>query len=329
MIPWHTRSEGNWREGFGGYMSILVVGSVAYDNLETPAGRREDVLGGAATHFSTAASFFATVDMVGVVGGDFAHEHIDFLKRMGIGLAGLKVVEDGKTFRWNGHYLNDLNQAETRDTQLGVFATFDPELADHHRKRPILFLANIHPALQLKVLEQMEGPRLIAMDTMNLWIDTERDALMKVIRCVDMIFVNDAEARSLTGESNVTCAARRIMEWGPEYVVVKRGEYGALVYSAEGVFAAPAYPLDHVCDPTGAGDTFAGGFLGYLAHVGNFDSVAIRRAAVCGSVMASFQVEDFGLDRLRYLTKADIDGRFRNLCEIAHFGASPIFVEKP
>ncbi len=310
-------------------MSILVVGSVAYDNLETPAGRRENVLGGAATHFSTAASFFTTVHIVGVVGGDFEREHIDFLESRGINLTGLKVVADGKTFRWDGHYLKDINQAETLATELGVFAKFDPELTDHHRRRPLLFLANIHPVLQLKVLEQMEGPRLIAMDTMNLWIDTEREALMKVIRCADMIFVNDAEARSLTGENNVTVAARKIMEWGPKYVVVKRGEYGALVYSGEKVFSVPALPLEEVVDPTGAGDTFAGGFLGYLARVGSFDEMAMRRAAVCGSVMASFQVEDFGLERLKRLTHDEIDARFREFCELAHFGAAPIFVEKP
>ncbi len=325
MIPWYTRPRGNWREGYGGNMSILVVGSVAYDDLETPAGRREEVLGGAATHFSTAASFFTTVHMVGVVGNDFADEHKEFLESRGINISGLKVIEDGKTFRWKGHYLNDLNQAETLDTQLGVFANFDPELTDQHRTRSILFLANIHPELQMKVLEQMEGPKLIAMDTMNLWIDTEREALMKVIKCVDMIFVNDAEARSLTGEDNVTLAARKIMEWGPKYIVIKRGEYGSLVYTADTVFSTPALPLTEVTDPTGAGDTFAGGFLGYLARVGNMEDMSMRRAAVCGSVMASFQVEDFGLDRLRNLTHKDIDNRFKQFCELAHFGSSPVF----
>jgi len=325
MIPWYTRQRGNWREGYGGNMSILVVGSVAYDDLETPKGKRENVLGGAATHFSTAASFFTAVNMVGVVGGDFAQEHIEFLEDRGINISGLQVVADGKTFRWKGHYLNDLNQAETMNTELGVFADFDPKLSEHHRTLPFLFLANIHPSLQLRVLEQMEGPRLIAMDTMNLWIDTEREALMKVIKCVDMIFVNDAEARSLTGEENVTLAARKIMSWGPKYVVVKRGEYGSLVYTADTVFSTPALPLTEVVDPTGAGDTFAGGFLGYLSRVGNLEDMSIRRAAVCGSVMASFQVEGFGLDRLRRLTHEDIDKRFKQFCELAHFGSAPVF----
>ncbi len=325
MIPWYDRQKGNWRRGYGGDMSILVVGSVAYDDLETPSGRRDDVLGGAATHFSTAASFFTTVHMVGVVGDDFADEHVEFLKGRGINIAGLQIIEDGKTFRWKGHYMDDLNQARTLDTQLGVFADFDPELSDIHRTRPYLFLANIHPELQLKVLEQMEGPKLIAMDTMNLWIDTERESLMKVIRGVDMIFVNDAEARSLSGEENVTLAARAIMSWGPKYVVVKRGEYGSLVYTSDTVFSTPALPLTEVKDPTGAGDTFAGGFLGYLSRVGNIEDMSVRRAAVCGAVMASFQVEDFGLDRMRTLTHEDIDNRFRQFCEMAHFGSAPVF----
>jgi sugar/nucleoside kinase (ribokinase family) len=306
-------------------MSILVVGSVAYDNLETPSGRRDDILGGAATHFSAAASFFTTVHLVGVVGGDFESAHIEFLRGRGIDLAGLKIIRDGKTFRWSGHYLNDLNQAETLETHLGVFATFDPELNDHHRERPYLFLANIHPALQLKVLDQMTAPRLRAMDTMNLWINTERATLQKVIERVDLIFVNDGEARLLTGEKNVTKAARKIMGWGPKYVVVKRGEHGALLFAGDQVFAAPALPLAHVVDPTGAGDTFAGGFLGCVAREGKFDEAVLRRAVVCGSVMASFQVEDFGLDRLRRLTHTEIDGRFAAFRDLSFFDHNPIF----
>ncbi len=308
-------------------MSILVVGSVAYDTLETPAGRREDVLGGAATHFSTAASFFTDVHLVGVVGDDFKDEHVEFLKGRGINLAGLEKVENGKTFRWSGHYLNDINQAVTRKTDLGVFANFDPRLSDIHRERPYLFLANIHPDLQLKVLRQMKKPELIAMDTMNLWIDTTREALQRVIERVDMIFVNDAEARALSGKGNVTLAARRIMEWGPKTVVVKRGEYGALVYKGDMIFSAPALPLSEVRDPTGAGDTFAGGFMGYVARSGGISGDDLKRAAVCGSVMASFQVEDFGLDRLRNLTHDEIDKRFETFCELASFGRNPIFAD--
>jgi len=306
-------------------MSILVVGSVAYDTLETPVGRREDILGGAATHFSTAASFFTDVHLVGVVGDDFKAEHVEFLKGRGINLAGLEVVENGKTFRWSGHYLNDLNQAETRKTDLGVFADFDPKLSEHHRERPYLFLANINPELQLRVLEQMKRPTLTAMDTMNLWIDTTRSDLQKVIERVDMIFVNDAEARALSGKGNVTLAARKIMEWGPKTVVIKRGEHGALVYKGSMIFSAPALPLAEVKDPTGAGDTFAGGFLGYLAKMGSLTDDDLKRAAVCGSVMASFQVEDFGLDRLRHLTPREIDQRFETFCDLTSFGRKPVF----
>ncbi|MBN1282724.1 MAG: sugar kinase [Proteobacteria bacterium] len=306
-------------------MSILVVGSVAYDTLETPVGRREDILGGAATHFSAAASFFTDVHLVGVVGDDFKAEHVEFLKGRGINLAGLEVVENGKTFRWSGHYLNDINQAETRKTELGVFAEFDPKLSEQHRARPYLFLANIHPSLQLKVLDQMRRPRLTAMDTMNLWIDTTRDELQKVIERVDMIFVNDAEARALSGKNNVTLAARRIMEWGPGTVVIKRGEYGALVYKGDMVFFAPALPLPEVRDPTGAGDTFAGGFMGYIARMGSTSDDDLKRAAVLGSVMASFQVEDFGLDRLRRLARPEIEERFLAFCRLAQFSTDRVF----
>lgn len=306
-------------------MSILVVGSVAYDNLETPSGMRQGVLGGAATHFSAAASFFTDVHLVGVVGHDFETAHIEFLRNKGIDITGLKVVPGGKTFRWSGHYLNDLNQAETLETDLGVFATFDPELSDHHRRRPYLFLANIHPKLQLKVLDQMERPELIAMDTMNLWIKTERGALQKVIDRADLIFVNDGEARLLTGEANVLKAAKRIMEWGPKHVVIKRGEYGALLFSGESLFSAPGLPLLEVRDPTGAGDTFAGGFLGYVARRGGLDDETFKCAVVCGSVMASFQVEDFGLERLKSLEPFEIDERFRTFKQISHFEPHLIF----
>lgn len=306
-------------------MSIVVVGSVAYDNLETPAGKRTDVLGGAATHFSTAASFFTNVYLVGVVGGDFDEEHIAFLKGRGVDLSGLQVVSEGKTFRWDGHYLNDLNQAETLGTELGVFGAFDPVLSEEHRGHDFLFLANIHPALQRKVLDQMTGPKLTAMDTMNLWIDTTRDELQQVIERVDLLFVNDAEARALTGEHNIIAAARAIQGWGPTHVVVKRGEYGAMLFTPETIFVAPALPLEEVVDPTGAGDTFAGGFLGLVAKTGSLDEGTLRRAVIAGSVMASYQVEDFGLDRLRRLTNDEINDRFTLFQQIAHFEPSPLF----
>jgi sugar/nucleoside kinase (ribokinase family) len=307
-------------------MSILVVGSVAYDNLETPEGKRERVLGGAATHFAAAASFFSRVHLIGVVGSDFERAHMEFLASCGIDLAGLTVVPGGKTFHWSGHYLNDLNQAETRETQLGVFASFDPKLSEHHRERPYIFLANIHPELQLKVLDQVRRPKLVAMDTMNLWINTSRETLDRVIRRVDLLFVNDGEARLLTGERNITRAAEQLLERGPRIVVVKKGEHGALLYAHGKVFAAPALPHAKVVDPTGAGDTFAGGFLGYLAAMGGEDAASLRRAVICGSVMASFQVEDFGLDRLRTLSRGEIEARFREFCDLSSFESSPVFV---
>lgn len=307
-------------------MSILVVGSVAYDDLETPAGARKDALGGAATHFSAAASFFSAVHLIGIVGDDFDPAHIEFFKSKGISTAGLKVVPGGKTFRWKGHYLTNLNQAETLSTELGVFATFDPELTDHHRKRPYLFLANIHPELQLKVLSQMEDPKLIAIDTMNYWISSTRDALQKVLERADLVFVNDGEARMLTGDGNLTMAAQKIRSWGPKYVVIKRGEHGALLFTPDHIFAAPAFLLSKVVDPTGAGDTFAGGFLGYLAREDRLNDETFRRAVILGSVMASFQVEDFGLDRLKGLSQSDIEERFTAFRDLAHFDHAPIFL---
>lgn len=304
---------------------ILVVGSVAYDDLETPSGKRTQVLGGAATHFSTAASFFTKVHMIGVVGSDFDSAHVDFLRSRNIDVSGLKIIPNGKTFRWAGHYLKDLNSAETLDTQLGVFATFDPELSNSHVEQPYLFLANIHPKLQLKVLNQMKRPKLVAMDTMNYWINTTRDDLQKIIEKVDLLFVNDGEAKSLTGENNITKAAQKIMSFGPKHVVIKRGEYGALLFSNGNIFSAPALPLTEVVDPTGAGDTFAGGFMGYVAKQDSISEETLRRSVVCGSVMASFQVEDFGLDRLRRLNSSDIDSRFSNFKNLSHFAPTPIF----
>ncbi len=308
-------------------MSILVVGSVAYDNLETPAGKRDDVLGGAATHFSVAASFFTDVHLVGIVGHDFEDAHIEFLRGRGINLNGLEVVTTGKTFRWTGSYLNDLNSAETHDTQLGVFAEFDPTLDEEQKTKPYLFLANIHPQLQLKVLDQMETPQLVAMDTMNLWINTERDALQKVIERVDCLFVNDGEAKLLTGESGMLAAAKTLRAWGPRIVVIKRGEYGSLLFTDAGIFSAPAFLLDSIADPTGAGDTFAGGFLGSVARAGNLEDETLRRGVLFGTVMASFQVQGFGLDRLRTLTRDEIEGRFSQLGKMLTADTSPLFAK--
>jgi sugar/nucleoside kinase (ribokinase family) len=299
-------------------MSLLVVGSVALDSLETPFGRREDVLGGSASYFSACASYFAPTRVVAVVGEDFPEEHVRFLASRGVDLTGL-VRRPGRTFRWKGRYEFDLNTAHTLDTQLNVFAEFRPELPAAHRDSDYVFLGNIDPDLQRAVLDQVRAPRFVACDTMNFWISSKRDSLLKTLRRVDMLFVNDAEARQLADEHNVVKAARRILSFGPRAVVVKRGEYGALFFSGDEVFAASAYPLPAVFDPTGAGDSFAGGFMGYVARSRREDPGTLRRAIVLGSVLASFTVEQFSLDRLRTLRPDEITARFAEAKQLAHF----------
>jgi len=299
-------------------MALLVVGSVALDSLQTPFGVREDVLGGSATYFSTAASFFAPVRVVAVVGEDFPEEHVQFLRGRGVDLAGLER-RPGRTFRWSGRYEFDLNQAHTLDTQLNVFADFRPELPEEFRDSSHVFLGNIDPELQLRVLDQVRAPAIVAADTMNFWITSRRPALLEVLRRVDLLFVNDAEARQLAGEHNIVRAARTILSFGPRSVVVKRGEYGALFFSGQDVFSSSAYPLAELFDPTGAGDSFAGGFMGYLARSGSLDASAMRRAMVVGSVVASFAVERFGLDRLRDLRPDEIRTRYDEFRRLAHF----------
>jgi sugar/nucleoside kinase (ribokinase family) len=299
-------------------MALLVVGSVALDSLETPFGRREDVLGGSAAYFSICASYFGPTRVVAVVGEDFPEEHLSFLSSRRVDLAGL-ARRPGRTFRWRGRYDFDLNTAHTLDTQLNVFAEFRPELPPHYRDSEYVFLGNIDPDLQRAVLDQVRAPRLVACDTMNFWISSKRESLLKTLRRVDMLFVNDAEARQLAEEHNVVKAARRILSFGPRAVVVKRGEYGALFFSGEEVFAASAYPLPAVFDPTGAGDSFAGGFMGYIARGRREDHAAMRRAMVLGSVLASFTVEQFSLDRLRTLAPEEIRARFAEAKRLAHF----------
>jgi sugar/nucleoside kinase (ribokinase family) len=299
-------------------MALLVVGSVALDSLETPFGVREDVLGGSATYFSTAASFFAPVRVVAVVGEDFPEAHVEFLRGRGVDLAGLER-RPGRTFRWAGRYEFDLNQAHTLDTQLNVFADFRPELPEGFRDSSHVFLGNIDPELQLRVLDQVRAPRIVAADTMNFWIASRRAALLEVLRRVDLLFVNDAEARQLAGEHNIVKAARAILSLGPSAVVVKRGEYGALFFAGSDVFASSAYPLAELFDPTGAGDSFAGGFMGYLARSGSLEPSAMRRAMVVGSVLASFAVERFSLDRLRDLEPGEIRARYSEFRRLAHF----------
>jgi len=301
-------------------MSILVVGSVAIDSVETPFGRGENVLGGSATYFSTAASFFTDVNLVAVVGDDFPPQHIDFLKSRNIDLAGLKR-EPGSTFRWKGRYGFDLNEAQTLDTQLNVFQTFRPQIPAEYAAAEYLILANIDPQLQLEVLEQVQNPRVIACDTMNFWISSKPEVLKKVIARVDFFIINEGEARQLTGEVNLVKAARAILAMGAKNLIIKRGEYGVLLFSGDSVFAAPAYPLENVFDPTGAGDTFAGGFMGYLASTGNLSEGSVRQAIIFGSVMASFTVEDFSLDRLRTLQYSEIDARYKSFKKMTHFEA--------
>lgn len=297
---------------------LVVVGSVALDTVEVPSGRRERVLGGSASYFSTAASYFTRPQLVAVVGEDFPTEHVELLRRRGVDLEGLER-RAGRTFFWEGRYSTNLNLRTTLETQLNVFADFEPRLPETFRDAEFVFLGNIQPRLQLDVLGQVRRPRLVAMDTMNLWIDTARVDLVKVLERTDVLVINDEEARQLAEEHNLPRAARAIRALGPRAVIVKRGDSGALLFHESGVFAAPAFPLDEVVDPTGAGDSFAGGFMGYLARVGDLGPAAVRVAMIYGSVMASFCVEAFSLDRLRALGPKEINERFRAFRDLTRF----------
>jgi sugar/nucleoside kinase (ribokinase family) len=301
---------------------VVVVGSVALDTLEIAGKVHADVLGGSASFFSVAAAHFGPVRLVAVVGEDFPKAHTDYLAERGVDLAGLER-KPGKTFRWRGRYADDLSSRTTLDTQLNVFADFRPKLPESYRDAELLFLGNIHPALQLEVLDQVRTPKLVALDTMNFWIEGERAALKQVLGRVDTFILNDEEARQLSGEHNLPRAARAIHAMGPRTIIVKRGDAGALLFywrdGKQTVFAAPAYPLEAVVDPTGAGDTFAGGFMGSLAKSGAFDAGAIRRAMFHGSVMASFCVEGIAHDRLRKVTRTEIEERYASFCDLTHF----------
>ena len=301
-------------------MSILVVGSVAFDSIETPFGKIDRALGGSATYFSVAASFFTPVQIVAVVGEDFTDADMEAFRDRPIDTSGLVRVKGGRTFHWSGAYGYDLNVAETRATHLNVFADFKPKLSENFRSPDVLFLANIDPVLQLDVLNQVQRPRLVALDTMNYWISSHRANLERVLREIDLLIVNEAEVRQFTGQANLLKGSRSLLEIGPKTLVIKRGEYGVLMITPERVFAAPAYPLESVFDPTGAGDTFAGGFLGYLGSVPAIDEDAMRRAIIYGSVLASFNVESFSLDRLREISRKDIDARYREFKTLTHFG---------
>ena len=299
--------------------SLLVVGSVAVDDIDGPYGWQRDQLGGSASFIGVAASYFTPrTSIVAVVGEDFAQEHIEMFRARGIDASGIER-RSGQTFRWVGRYAPDLATRETLDTQLGVFAQFQPKLTDAHRAAELVFLGNIDPVLQLQVVDQVRKPLLIAADTMNFWITGHRDALLTTLHRVHLLIINDEEARQLAGEHNLVRAAAVIRRMGPHSVVVKRGDAGALLFHEGGVFAAPALPLAEVRDPTGAGDAFAGGFIGYLAHAGRFDAASVRTAMIYGSVMGSFSVEQFSLDGLRNLTPALIQDRFDAFFELSRF----------
>ncbi|MBA2366367.1 MAG: sugar kinase [Actinobacteria bacterium] len=307
-------------------MSVTVVGSVAFDALETPFGKRDRILGGAATHFSLAASFFTQAHVVGIVGEDFGEDEFSVFSARGINTTDIKRVPGGSSFFWAGRYDEDMSVAQTLDTQLNVFADFDPELSTEARDCSILFLANIQPELQRRVRAQCPDARFVGLDSMNYWIKSARDSLVKAMRSVDAIIFNDVEVRMLTGEPNLSVAAHRIRELGPRVLFVKQGSYGACMYSEVGFFSIPAYPLETVVDPTGAGDSFAGGLCGYLDSLGGGRPTEnqLRCAAVYGSVLASFTVEDFGTERLQRLTDQEIADRFQEFKQMTVFEAPQV-----
>jgi sugar/nucleoside kinase (ribokinase family) len=289
-------------------MSVLVVGSVALDSVETPFGKADEVLGGSANYFAASASHQTAVQMVGVVGSDYPVEKLEPLKARGVDLAGVERAE-GESFRWRGRYRHDLNSAETLETRLGVFSHFKPKIPAQFRSADYVFLANIDPRLQIEVLSQVERPKLVACDTMNFWIESRRTDLLDLLGKVDLITLNDAEARQLTEQFNLVHAARWIMDRGPKTVLIKKGEHGAFMFTKHSIFYAPAYPLESVFDPTGAGDSFAGGFMGWLARTGDLSEENMRRAVVVGSAMGSFVVEKFSIGRLLEVTRTDIEKR--------------------
>jgi sugar/nucleoside kinase (ribokinase family) len=299
-------------------MSVLVVGSVALDSVETPFGKADDVLGGSATFFSASASHLTQVSVVGVVGNDYPMAQLDQLKKRGVDFSGLEQA-DGPSFRWRGRYGHDLNSAETLETHLGVFSHFSPKIPEKLRNSEYIFLANIDPRLQLDVLDQMKKPKLVACDTMNFWIQSRRPDLIKLLERVDLVTLNDGEARQLTEKANLVQAAEWILSRGPKHVIIKKGEHGAFMFTRNTIFFAPAFPLESVFDPTGAGDSFAGGFIGYIAKCGDLSEASLRRAVVYGSVMGSFAVEKFSIERLMTVSKAEIDQRVRELRKLVTF----------
>jgi sugar/nucleoside kinase (ribokinase family) len=299
-------------------MSVLVVGSVALDSVETPFGKADDALGGSGTFFSASASHFTPVQLVGIVGSDYPVEKLKPLEQRGVDLAGLEHAE-GKSFRWRGRYRHDLNSAETLETHLGVFSNFMPKIPEQFRSAPFVFLGNIDPRLQIDVLRQVKRPKLVACDTMNFWIESRRPELIELLKQVDIVTLNDGEARQLTEQANLVKAARWIMDMGPKHVIIKKGEHGAFLFSGTSIFFAPAFPLESVFDPTGAGDSFAGGFIGYLARTADLSEENMRRAVIYGCAMGSFAVEKFSIERLLEITREDIDARVKELRKLVTF----------
>lgn len=300
-------------------MSILVVGSVALDTINTPFGHANEALGGSATYFSYSASFFSTVQLVAVVGTDFSKDHIKLLEDKGVSVKGLEVAP-GKTFRWTGLYENDMNSAQTKKTDLNVFQSFKPKVPESYKSTPHVFLANIDPDLQLDVLKQIKNPQLVGCDTMNLWIEHKKESLNKLLGKVNIFLLNDAEARQLTGITNLFKAGNDLLKRGPNVVVIKKGEHGAILMTKDFFFVAPAYPLENVFDPTGAGDCFAGGFFSSLVTSGaKLEETALRQSVAFGTVMASFNVESFSVDRLKTVTQTDIMNRYNEFKKYTHF----------
>lgn len=303
-------------------MSLLVVGSLAFDTIETPFGKAERALGGSATFISVAASYFIRpVRLVGVVGGDFKEEDIEMLKDKEIDLEGLQIKENEKTFHWHGKYSFDLNTRDSIVTELNVFANFDPIVPDSFKKSTFVCLGNINPELQKKVLFQLEKPKLIVADTMNFWIESKYNELLDMLGHVDVLIINDSEARELSHEANLFKAAKKIQSYGPHTLIIKKGEHGALLFHENEIFMAPAYPLESIYDPTGAGDSFAGGFIGYLAKTEDLSYENMKRAIIFGSTIASFSVEKFSLDRIKDLTPIEIKDRFNDFKRFADFSS--------
>lgn len=294
---------------------ILVIGSIALDTVESPSGRAKEILGGSATYFSISASFFSRVNLVATVGIDFPNKYRKLIRFFGIDIKGLET-QQGRTFRWEGSYVNDLNCAKTIETQLNVFAEFKPNIPKEYERSKYIFLANIDPDLQLFILKRFEGNKLIGCDSMNYWIRNKRTSLKNMIKKTSIIFLNDLEAKMLSGESNILNAGRYLLSLGPRFAVIKRGEYGSILFSKGFTFIAPAYLLEEVCDPTGAGDTFAGGFMGYLAKTDKIDEQNIKKATLWGSAMASFTVQDFSVNRFLKISKKDIENRYENFIKL-------------